>query len=177
MGARGPLPKDPAMRKRKNRPPETEKLQTQSEAAKNKIPAMPERAGKKKWDPMVRRWWETIWKSPMAAKWLPSDVAGILPHLCMLHQFAAEAKTPNGLLSVMSAIKQQEARLGLSPSDRQRLRWEVPDEEPTAEEAAARRPWEEDDAEPEPGAPAVKDPRSALTTIPGGLDQRGRKRA
>lgn len=177
MGARGPLPKDPAFRKRKNRPAETTKLQTQAEAAMNRIPPMPSRAGKNKWAISVQEWWKAIWKSPMAAMWLPSDVAGILPHLCSLHQFAVEAKSPNELLNVLSAIKMQEARLGLSPSDRLRLRWDVPTEEnaeairqnPSGPE---KRPWEVDEDEGKPGDPPVDDPRSALSVSSGGLDKR-----
>lgn len=178
MAGRGPLPKDPKLRKRTNRPAENKRLATADAAKKNKVPAMPKRPGGKPWSAAVREWWKTVWQSPMALQWLDADISGCLHDLLILRQFAHEAKTATALLPLLAAIRLQEARLGLSPTDRQRLRWEVP----TGDEAEARpqnppqagRPWSppvgtDDAGEEAEEVQAPTDPRSALQVTDGGM--------
>lgn len=125
MPGRGPAPKDPKTRKRKNRPPEVRELPTPEEAARNKVPALHKRDDKIPWHDRVKEWWESIWKSPMASQWIDSDIKGGLRHLANLHQIVWTATSNSMMLAAMAEIRLQEVRFGLSPMDRTRLRWEV----------------------------------------------------
>src|SRR5262245_41434672 len=127
MGSRGPLPKPAHTRQRTNKitGQQIRSLPTVAQAAKQRVPPMPERPkkGKQKreWSAPVREWWTAVWRSPMAAMWLESDVKAIMPHLLALHQFAHDAENAKDLLPILTVIQRQESRLGISPSDRRRL--------------------------------------------------------
>jgi hypothetical protein len=81
--------------------------------------------------PQVQRWWRTIWREPMAPRWLPSDIEVL--YLCaLLHQqigvMAAEGKS---VASLAAELRQQEARVGLDVLARRRLDWRIEGPRPT----------------------------------------------
>jgi hypothetical protein len=63
--------------------------------------------------------WEHAWSSPMATKWLETDVDA-LGRLALLWDALYL-----GNVAVMAEIRLQEQRFGLSPLDRSRLQWEI----------------------------------------------------
>lgn len=164
MGGRGPLPMDPKLRRRGNKPPEMTKLRSEAETRARRVPALPPRPKDKgPWSRTVREWWRAVHRSPMAERWLESDRWGILPHLASLHQLAHDAETADKLIRILSEIRHMESRLGLSPADRQRLLWEVPlpalSEEDGLEGGGLGRGPDETQASP---GPEESDPRAAI---------------
>lgn len=86
----------------------------------------------------------------MASEYLPSDVDGLGRLAILVDEFY---KTLDPKL--MTEIRQQEARFGLSPVDRSRLQWEVA----KGEEADRRR------NPPQRKQAAGDDPREALRAV------------
>lgn len=103
---------------------------------------------------MVREWWASAWRSPMASEWLESDKRGGLFQVAVLHQDFWTAETPRERLMAAAEIRLQEVRFGLSPIDRRRLQWTIEQGETAAERTAARR----ESKRPRAGA----DPREVL---------------
>jgi hypothetical protein len=126
VGERGPAPKDPAKRQRRNKPPEVEVL---PEAPKVDAPRLPAKPGGGRWLTATRRWYKTWCESPQAAGFGQTDWA-------RLHMLAPLVDAYwRGDLAKMGEIRQNESKLGATVADRQRLRWQLPsahrvDEEP-----------------------------------------------
>ena len=98
-----------------------------------KVPVLPkhiDRPSGKGWHRHTRRWWRHVWESPMAGEYLESDVDGLIRLAILIDQFNW-TNDPK----LMSEIRLQEARFGLSPVDRSRLQWEVA----RSDEATSRR--------------------------------------
>lgn len=156
----GPAPKPSATRQRRNRTTTAAQLPSEASAADNEVPPLPPRAeGAEPWHPMVVEWWESVWRSPMAAEFLDADMRGGLYLLADLHQLRWTALTGGALIEVAKEIRLQEVRFGLSPIDRRRLQWEVD----KGEKAAART---ENRRQKTPKkSKAAKDPRSVLKVV------------
>lgn len=77
-----------------------------------------------RWSEETRGWWRGVWRSPMAAAFLPADVP-VLARLAGLRQDFVES----GDVKVLPEIRQLEDRFGMSPRARQQLHWEVVAEE------------------------------------------------
>jgi hypothetical protein len=152
MGMRGPPPKAPGTRQRRNRVLGAATLPSTQDAAKNRVPALPTRPGG--WHVRVSEWWRAIWRSPMASEWLDSDLHGGLSMLAALYQLRWTADNPADLVRVAAEIRLQESRFGLSPTDRRRLQWEVSRGEEAEERRKARKPS------------ARQDPRDVLKFVP-----------
>jgi hypothetical protein len=71
-------------------------------------------------EPMLG-WWATVWRSPMAAMWVESDVFG-LERLAGILEVALQGAAPAALLA---EARQLEDRFGLSPMARRRLQWQI----------------------------------------------------
>lgn len=107
----------------------------------------------------VLEWWQSVWRSPMAAEFLDAELRGGMYLLAELHQKRWTAESTTELLEVAKEIRLQEARFGLSPIDRRRLQWQVgkgeggtsPSSSSPKRERSPRRP--------------VKDPRSVLKAV------------
>lgn len=124
------------------------------------MPDLPERADG--WHPMLRDWWKSVWRSPMASEYLDADMRGGLFQLAYLHQLFWETADLGlagaGKLKELAAeIRLQEVRFGLSPIDRRRLQWEVEKGETAAERTQTRRV-----AKKARSRKPVADPRSVL---------------
>lgn len=161
--ARGPQPKDPEVRQRRNKASTAAELPAPGspELRKVKIPSLNgELLGLGRRVAIkapVRRWWNEVWRSPMAPRWLKTDVEVL--YICALIRqqivvFALEGKS---VASLASELRQQEARVGLDVLARRRLDWRIegpklPDD-PEQKSAAA--------SPPEPG----QDPRHVLRAV------------
>jgi hypothetical protein len=102
--------------------------------------------------PYTRRWWRTVWASPMAAAWLDADLPALvrLAQLVDLtaRQFEIVREGPKEIAqgdpivvdgelrvrvvfdspvsaALLAEARQLEDRLGLSPLSRRRLQWEI----------------------------------------------------
>jgi hypothetical protein len=159
MGVRGPAPKHPALRQRRNAVSTKASLPSIEDAARFTVPDLPARDGG--WHPMVMEWWRSAWQSPMASEWLASDMRGGLYLLADLHQARWDARDqPAVLVKIALEIRSQEVRFGLSPIDRRRLQWEIEKSEEAAEKTDSRRATKR----AAPSKP-VKDPRNVLKMI------------
>lgn len=159
---RGRPPKPPAMRQHRHKPMQVGRastratLPTPSEAAKQKVPALPVREkSSEKWHAKVVEWWVSVWRSPMAAEFLDSDVKGGLYVLAELYQ-ALWAGEQKDVAKVAAEIRQQEIRFGLSPIDRRRLQWEIEKGDQAEERTTRRRRAREVEG---------KDPRDVLKRV------------
>lgn len=143
---RGPTPKHPKIRQRRNRAATAATL-IAAPASRALLPAARPDTGQP-WHEATLRWWQIIWQSPMAQEWLESDVLA-LERLALLvdDRYRWEGKKPP--LALEAEIRRQESRFGLTPLDRWRLQWEVG-------RAAPEKP-----RLPAP-APSTRDPRDVL---------------
>ena len=106
---------------------------------------------KRKFHRLTRAWWKRVWESPMAGEYLPTDVDGLARLALLVDNYYNRPHK-----DLMSEIRLQEARFGLSPVDRSRLQWEVLKGE---EAERKRRP-------PQNQHPASnKDPRGILGVV------------
>lgn len=136
---RGRPPKPPEMRQRRNRSSTIATLPPPEESAKNKVPPLPPREkSSERWHAKVVAWWDSVWKSPMAAEYLDSDVKGGLYLVAELYQ-QLWAGNGEDVARLAGEIRQQEIRFGLSPIDRRRLQWEIEKGEQAGERTQRRR--------------------------------------
>lgn len=156
------LPKDPETRQRRNKAVTAATLPAPDspELSKLKAPALTAQhlgiRGAVK--PQVQRWWKEIWQSPMAPRWLKSDIEGLYLIALARHQVAVYAADGKPVSSLLSEIRQQEARFGLDVMARRRLDWRIegprnPDPQPAPETERA------------PPAPESFDPRRVLRAV------------
>lgn len=133
------LPKPPGLRQRRNRVATRAILPSVEESKKRKVPALFKRDSPgERWHPKVLGWWRAVWKSPMAAEFLESEVVGGLYNLAELQQAFWTSKDVRQMIAIAAEIRQEEARFGLSPVDRRRLQWEI-ERGREAEERTQRR--------------------------------------
>ena len=130
-------PKPPGQRRRRNVNEGPKWKQLPSDSGRE-APPLPERdAG---WSDQTVEWWETIWRSPMAALWLPADMGG-------LHELAELRQRFHDGEAVSNHIRALEDRFGLSPKARNMLAWQVPTEPGQAESGTSSPAT----PEPQPG--------------------------
>lgn len=161
---KGPNPKPAHLRQRRNKTPGEAKLPTRESSLGNDVPELPARAPDKDgkvedWHPMVKEWWASVWRSPMASEYLDADMRGGLYLLADLHQLRWILRDGMLLKDVASEIRLQEVRFGLSPIDRSRLRWTIDQGERAAEQTEARREGKS------PKGSKQKDPRAVLKMV------------
>ena len=146
---KGPAPKPPGLRQRKNRASTKATLPTKAEAAKWEVPLLPELPQKRKWHERVIIWWDAIWKSPMAAEYLEPDKQGLIL-LAYLQQSFWMSRSSKDRFKWAGEIRQQEVRFGLTPIDRRRLQWEVEKGESAAVLTETRRKRKRPDPKHDP---------------------------
>ena len=128
MAGRGPAPKDPEQRRRRNADPVPTKVVRPDDELRG--PELPDGVD---WPAQTLAWWQTWRSSPQAQSFTTTDW-GFLLDTALLH-----AELWSGNASVASELRLRVAKFGATPEDRARLRIQV--EEPKAEAAAvARRP-------------------------------------
>lgn len=160
MAGRGPPPKPAALRQRRNRTSTAAQLPTEADAAKRRVPPLPKRdRGAGRWHPQVMAWWKSVWRSPMAAEFIGPDMLGGLYCLAELYQRRWTESATTELVKIVTEIRHQEVRFGLTPMDRRRLQWEIPKDE------SAPEPTRNPPAAP-PAGDRAADPRQLLKVMP-----------
>ncbi len=145
MAGRGPAPKPASQRRRKNAAPQTTTLRV---VEVGDAPSVPFEV-----HPLTSAWWRDVWSSPMAAEWDESDKHGLFMLARLVDAFWT-AESPTQAKDLAGEIRLQSQRFGLSPVDRQRLRWEIERGDEAEKKTQRRRAAA--------GPKAVrKDPRSA----------------
>lgn len=137
MAGRGPAPKDPSTRARRNRGPEMRVIQGQR-APQPPLPKFKVRnpdTGRLVnfvWPEATKRWWKEWGESPLAEDFGATDWSFLLD-TAVLH-----AKYWTGNTSLAGELRLREAKFGATPEDRLRLRiqYELADE---AEDRGQRR--------------------------------------
>lgn len=143
----GPLPKDPAIRARQNKPSTHAKLSAESGNSR-RVPPLPKVDGVE-WNKLTRQWWRDVWRSPMATQFLESDGQAVLRLARLVNDFWQK---PNPKLA--GEIRLEQAMFGLTPLDRRRLDWRI--EPGEAEEVPAEKPSAAEDSD---------DPRRHLRVV------------
>lgn len=131
MAGRGPAPKEAAKRARRNADP-VESTDLRESSSPAKVRPLP---GASKRNPRTRRWWKVAARSPQAGQFLETDWL-VMERLADLYDvfFTGEMK-------VASEIRLCEAKLGFTPEDRLRLRWQWRsdgDEDPLGDERGSQ---------------------------------------
>lgn len=125
MAGRGPTPKDPDQRRRRNGTPELTVIVTDGKVRGPKLPATHE------WPPQTVAWWETWRTSAQAAKFTKTDWAFLLDTAVLHADFWL------GDRSVAAELRLRAAKFGATPEDRARLKIEVGD--PGEKKSPAKR--------------------------------------
>lgn len=129
----GPPPKDPAQRRRRNRPAEVTTLP--AEGRQGRAPAWP--LSKMVAGELAA--WRDAWATPQAVAW---EQLGWTRVVARYVRVLVAAELPGANAQVLSECRQMEDRLGLSPMAMRRLQWKVAgeDEAPAADLAAVVTP-------------------------------------
>ena len=115
----GPMPKDPAIRQRRNKSSSRALLPADS-AHLAKRPRLPVSPGADGWHPMAKHWWRYVWDSPMATEFLGGDLPALFRLAVLVDRF-----WQNGSLDIAREIRLLEREFGLTPLSRRRLEWSV----------------------------------------------------
>lgn len=86
------------------------------------------------WDDLTLLWWDSVWSSPMASQYLPSDFFGLLRLAYLNDKFWKHPST-----TTASELRLLERDFGLSPLNRKRLEWTANQADDSAEQLEARR--------------------------------------
>ncbi|MDH6625714.1 hypothetical protein M2271_003525 [Streptomyces sp. LBL] len=121
MAGRGPAPKDPSKRRRRNATDPETVIVNDGEL---RGPELPEGVlpGDEEWHEMTVRWWHTWRVSPMAATFLETDWAFLLDAALMHHTAWTKGKW-----EFLSEVRMRSAKFGATPEDRARLKLKVDD--------------------------------------------------
>lgn len=122
MAGRGPAPKDPEKRQRVNKPTELEELPASHDG---EVPPLPRRG---KYLKATRDWYATWARSPQAAGFGATDWQRLAMLAALVDRYWREPSK-----ELMSEIRLNEAKLGGTVEDRQRLRWRLPGSGPADE--------------------------------------------
>lgn len=115
---RGPAPKDPSLRQRRNKASTRATLHV-AETWK-RAPSLPKRTDGQDWHSLTKAFWHDIWHSPMAKEYLRADVHGLYRVAMLVDRFW---KAPN--MSLEAQINRSGSEYGISPLSRRRLEWIV----------------------------------------------------
>jgi hypothetical protein len=137
------LPKDPALRQRRNQATTRATLPVMRRRSVPPLPAHHD------WDSLTRAWWGDVWRSPMVSEFLRVDLHGLYLLAELIDRFWAAPTT-----TLASEIRQQRMCYGLTPIDRRRLEWEV---ERVEAATTTRRPA--------PPSSLADDPRKLLAIV------------
>lgn len=152
MAGRGPAPKDPS--KQLGHRTKAETATRKLGDAPASAPALPPPVGEGEWSAQVREWYHVWATSPQAAMFTATDWQR-LHMIAPLVEAYYECADPMNAKALMAEIRLNEAALGATPTDRQRLRW-------TVEPAAPG----DGDAEPQERRRERRDPRVKLRAVP-----------
>ena len=129
----GPLPKDPAIRQRRNKSTSRALLPAEMSPIEEQ-PRLPRHPGGTKWHKMARAWWADVWASPMRYEFVRGDLPALFRLVLMVDHYWWNAEEGVQALNTAKEIRLMEREFGLTPLSRRRLEWQVA----TAEEAQDR---------------------------------------
>lgn len=113
------------------------------------------------WHPQTVAWWNDQWTSPLTSGWDRSDTHNVAI-IALVYDLIWTARTSSLFLKAMSEFRMQAPRLGLDPSARARLQWQME----VTDEAKSKGEKRRGKAAPaQPPAPKGKDPRNYLTAV------------
>jgi hypothetical protein len=115
----GPLPKDPAVRQRRNKS-STRAILPAENLPRTKAPKLPKLPDGEEWHAMAKEYWKVIWSSPMSVEFLRGDEPALYRLLMLVNRF-----WNTGSLNVAKEIRMLEREFGLTPLSRRRLEWTV----------------------------------------------------
>lgn len=138
MAGRGPAPKDPARRRRRNAADPTVTLTPDDELRGPELPAgvlgEDEDGQPNDWHPMTKLWWESWRTSALAQTWTDTDWVFLIDTALMHHTMWAK-----GRWEFASEVRLRAAKFGATPEDRARLKLKV-DEPGNAPQTPVQRP-------------------------------------
>jgi hypothetical protein len=114
----GPLPKDPALRQRRNK--SATRALLPAEMPRPKAPDLPKLPDGETWHVMAKQFWATVWSSPMHFEFLRADEPALFRLLVLINAF-----WQSGNLAIAKEIRLLEREFGLTPLSRRRLEWTV----------------------------------------------------
>jgi hypothetical protein len=114
MAGRGPAPKDPSRRAGKAKDPNPT---TSIRFERAEQPPLPDDVD---WHPQTRRWWQMWAETPQAEHFMASDWDFLLD-TAVLHS----AYWQKGQWTLAAEIRLRVAKVGATPEDRQRLRYQM----------------------------------------------------
>lgn len=121
MAGRGPAPKDPSKRARRNADPVGMRVIQADPVKQPALPVLylPGVDGKKKrfsWPEATKRWWQMWGESPLAEEFTANDWSELLDTALLHAQFWS------GDTKVAGELRLRVAKFGATPEDRARLR-------------------------------------------------------
>jgi hypothetical protein len=125
MAGRGPAPKDPATRRRRNADPTPASELAQDGELRG--PELPDVLDGEQWHDQTRRWWDTWRRSPQAQTFLETDWDFLLDTALMHHTMWSK-----GRWEFAAELRLRAAKFGATPEDRARLRMKVSDPDPSS---------------------------------------------
>src|SRR5690606_36161144 len=118
VAGRGPAPKDPSKRRRRNADPiPTTKVVDDGELRGEPLP---DDAIEESWHPRTVAWWQTWRRSPQAATFTATDWDFLLDTALMHHTMWAK-----GRWEFAAELRLRSAKFGATPEDRARLRLQI----------------------------------------------------
>lgn len=129
----GPLPKDPAVRQRRNKATSRAILPAEETPieAQPRLPKCPSEGG---WHSMAKQWWLDVWSSPMSSEFLRGDIPALFRLVSLVDSY-----WKTGDLQIAKEIRLLEREFGLTPLSRRRLEWQVVQTEEIEDRRAQRR--------------------------------------
>lgn len=150
MAGRGPAPKHPSARTRRNKPAGMTVLAGPVDATQPELPAgVP-------WPEQTERWWAMWGQSPQSAHFGPTDWDFLLD-TALLH-----ADVWSGNLDRLPELRLRVAKFGATPEDRARLKIQYADAEVAEDRAESAQERRAQRAQRSSGS---ADPRAALYPI------------
>jgi hypothetical protein len=126
MGARGPAPKPPEQRRRRNK----ETREQLPSPPSNALRPVPEG----EWHSRAQSWWLRWASSPQAAMFIETDWLYLEMLLVLVSKFWSISSDPEGSTTLakdlMVEIRQAQQKLGATPDDRSRLKWDLKSDAP-----------------------------------------------
>lgn len=107
------------------------------------------------WHPMVLKWWEAIWRSPMSGEYHESDIHQLFLLAMVYDDFYNCEPGTVRRAQLAAEIRQSRASFGMTPYDRRRLEWTVANAETATDRNKERRGRQM-------RAPMGADPRAGL---------------
>src|SRR4030042_2566 len=115
----GPLPKDPAIRQRRNKSITRSMLPAEL-APIERTPYLPHHPSGGAWHKMARLWWHEVWTSPMHFEYLRGDLPALYRLIILVDAF-----WKTGKLDTAKEIRLLEREFGITPLSRRRLEGSV----------------------------------------------------